>query len=92
MAIIREGEILISTTPAAAINELDGSVWEATVPHEKVAALKTRCRVLSSQMVGGLVRLRVISNNGRPSEEFNPASAVLEDYYFNLVNREKRAN
>ena len=37
MAIIREGEILISTTPAAAIDELDGSIWEATVPHEKVA-------------------------------------------------------
>lgn len=86
MAIIREGEILVSTTPAAAINDLDGSVWEATVPHERIADLKTRCRVLSSQMVGGLVRLRVISRNGRPGKEFSPSSAVLEDYYFNLVN------
>jgi ABC-2 type transport system ATP-binding protein len=92
MAIIREGEILVSTTPAAAIKDLDGSIWEATVPHEKVATLKTRCQVLSSQMVGGLVRLRVTSRNGRPSEEFSPASAVLEDYYFNLVNQEKRAS
>ncbi len=91
MAIIRQGEILVSTTPAAAINGLDGSIWEASVAHEKIAALKTRCRVLSSQMVGGLVRLRVISNNGRPSEEFSPSNAVLDDYYFNLVNQEKRA-
>ena len=87
MAIIREGEILVSTTPAAAINGLDGSIWEASVPHERVAALKTGCRVLSSQMMGGLVRLRVISKNGRPSEEFSPSSAVLDDYYFDLVNR-----
>jgi len=87
MAIIRKGEILVSTTPAAAISDLDGSIWEASVPHEKIAALKTHCRVLSSQMVGGLVRLRVISKNGRPSEEFSPASAALEDYYFNLVNQ-----
>jgi len=92
MAVIREGEILVSTTPTAAINDLDGSIWEATVPHEKIAALKTRCRVLSSQMVGGMVRLRVISKNGRPSEEFTPSTAVLEDYYFNLVNQEKRAS
>ncbi len=92
MAIIREGEILVSTTPAAAIDNLDGSIWEASVPHERVAALKTGCRVLSSQMMGGLVRLRVISRNGRPSEEFSPSSAVLDDYYFDLVNREKRAN
>lgn len=92
MAIIREGEILVTTTPAAAINELDGSIWEATVPHDRIAVLKTRCRVLSSQMVGGLVRLRVISSNGRPSEEFSPSSAVLDDYYFNLVNQEKRAS
>jgi ABC-2 type transport system ATP-binding protein len=92
MAIIREGEILVSTTPAAAINDLDGSIWEASVPHERVAALKTGCRVLSSQMMGGLVRLRVISRNDRPSEEFSPSSAVLDDYYFDLVNREKRAN
>jgi ABC-2 type transport system ATP-binding protein len=90
MAIIRQGEILVSTTPAAAIKDLDGSIWEATVPHETVAALKTRCRVLSSQMVGGLVRLRVISTNGRPSEEFSPVTAMLEDYYFDLVNDEKR--
>lgn len=92
MAIIREGEILVSTTPAAAIDELDGSIWEASVPHEKIAGLKTRCRVLSSQMVGGLVRLRVISRNGQPSKEFKPAGAVLEDYYFNLVNEQKRAS
>ena len=90
MAIIREGEIVIATTPAAAVNDLDGSIWEASVPQEKIAALKTRCRVLSSQMMGGVVRLRVISRNGRPGEEFNPARPVLEDYYFNLVNEEKR--
>src|ERR1041384_2405557 len=92
MAIIREGEILVSTTPAAAVNDLDGSIWEATVPYEQIAVLKTRCRVLSSQMVGGLVRLRVISRNGRPTEEFSPATALLDDYYFNLVNQQKQAS
>jgi ABC-type multidrug transport system ATPase subunit len=90
VAIIRKGEILTSTTPWQAVSELEGAVWEASVPREKLADLNARCRVLSSQMLGGLVRLRVISNE-RPGEEFTPANAVLEDYYFSLVNPARSA-
>ena len=92
MAIIRKGEILVSTTPSQAVSELAGSIWEASVPRESLADLKARCRVLSSQMAGGSVRLRVMSKNGPPSEEFTPANAVLEDYYFDLVNTGQRAS
>ena len=88
MAVIRQGEILVFTAPARAVSELSGSVWEANVPREKLAEIKARCRVLSSQMVAGLARLRVLSKNGRPGEGFVPAQAVLEDYYFDLVNQE----
>ena len=87
MAIIRQGTILTSTTPQQAIDQLKDSVWEATVPREQVAAFKSRHSVISSQMVGGQARLRVISKRSRPSEEFTPATPVLEDYYFKLVNQ-----
>lgn len=86
MAIIRKGAILISCTPRQAIDKMKDSVWEASVPREKVAALKSRCQVISSQMFDGLARLRVISQGQRPSEEFTLATPVLEDYYFDLVN------
>jgi ABC-2 type transport system ATP-binding protein len=86
MAVIRRGAILASTTPQQAIDQLKDSVWEATVPREQVAALKSRHQVISSQMFGGLARLRVISRAERPSEEFVPAAPALEDYYFDLVN------
>jgi hypothetical protein len=42
-------------------------------------------------MFGGQARLRVIAKGGRPSEEFTPATPVLEDYYFDLVNQRERA-
>jgi ABC-2 type transport system ATP-binding protein len=87
MAVIRQGAILASTTPQQAIDELKDSVWEATVPREQVAAFKSRHQVISSQMFGGNARLRVISKGERPSEEFTPATPVLEDYYFDLVNQ-----
>jgi ABC-type multidrug transport system ATPase subunit len=87
MAIIRQGAIVASSTPPQALDQLKGSVWEATVPREQVAALKSGYQIISSQMFGGQARLRVISKGEKPSEEFTPATPVLEDYYFDLVNR-----
>src|SRR6267378_2784678 len=74
MAIIRHGQILASCVPQEAIDELKESVWEGIVPREKVPALKSRCKILSSQTFRGLPRLRVISKGERPSEEFSPVT------------------
>lgn len=87
MAVIRQGSILASCTPRQAIDQLKDSVWEATVPRERAADLKSRCQVISSQMFDGLARLRVISKSEKPGEEFSPAAPGLEDYYFDLVNQ-----
>ena len=87
MAIIREGKILAALTPRQAVNQLKESVWEATVPPEKVAALKSQLNVLSSHMFDGQVRVRAISPSRPPGEEFTRATPVLEDFYFDLVNR-----
>ena len=92
MAVIRQGAILSSITPQQAIDQLKNSVWEANVPREQVGAFKSRCQVISSQMFGGMARLRVISKGERPSEEFTPAVPALEDYYFELVNQRARAS
>ena len=91
MAVIRQGAILASITPQQAIDQLKDSVWEANVPREQVAPFKSRWQVISSQMFGGMARLRVISKGDRPSEEFTPAAPVLEDYYFDLVNQREQA-
>jgi ABC-type multidrug transport system ATPase subunit len=87
LAVIRQGKILASITPQQAIDQLNNSVWEATVPREQVAALKSRHQVISSQMFGGMARLRVISKDEQPSQEFTRAAPALEDYYFDLVNQ-----
>jgi ABC-type multidrug transport system ATPase subunit len=87
MALIRHGEILASCVPQEAIDGLKDTVWEGTVTHEKVATLKSRFKVISSQIFGGLARLRLISKDERPSEEFSPVIPTLEDYYLNLVSQ-----
>jgi ABC-2 type transport system ATP-binding protein len=88
MAIIREGEILSTCSPREAVDELKGSVWEGSVPHEQLSVFKSEFNVISSRTFDGEARVRVISNGQRPSGEFTEASPVLEDYYFDFVNRQ----
>lgn len=88
MAVIRQGKILSACSPRHAVDELKGSVWEGTVPREQLAAFKSHFNVISSRTFDGDARVRVISKAQRPTEAFTEATPVLEDHYFDLVNRE----
>jgi ABC-2 type transport system ATP-binding protein len=87
MAIIRRGEIIAACTPREALTEIAGAVWEASVERERVAELKSRLRVISSQVYEGRTRLRVYSKGERPGEEFAPAQPTLEDFYFSRATQ-----
>ena len=87
MAIIRQGQILSACTPRQAVDELKGSVWEGTVAHEHLSVFKSQFNVIFSRTFDGQARVRVISKGQRPTENFTEAASVLEDYYFDLVNR-----
>jgi ABC-2 type transport system ATP-binding protein len=84
-AVIRRGEILAATSPETALADLKGRVWEATVPREKLDAIKAGMKVMSTQLAASNARVRVISDNGKPAGPFVVATATLEDYYFNVV-------
>jgi ABC-type multidrug transport system ATPase subunit len=85
MAIIRHGEIIASCAPSKAIRELTDSVWEATLTRDQVDGVKSRYKLISSQMYNGMMRVRILSRSERPGEEFNQSTPTIEDYYFNLV-------
>jgi ABC-type multidrug transport system ATPase subunit len=87
MAVIRDGWIIATSTPRQALDGLKESIWEATVPRERAAALTSHCRVISKQSANGQARLRVISKAERPGEEFTAAIPTLEDYYLDLVSQ-----
>ena len=88
MAIIRQGKILSACTPRQAVDQLKGSVWEGTVPREQLFGFKSQFNVISSRTFDGQARVRVILKGQRPAEEFTEAAPALEDYYFDLVNRQ----
>ncbi len=85
MAIIRGGEIVATCSPREALDGLEGSIWEATLPRESAAVFKRRFKTISAQSFDGRARLRVVSKGERPGEEFAPATPTLEDYYFSLI-------
>ena len=87
MAIIRQGKILSTCSPRRAVDELKGSVWEGTLPREQLTIFKSQFNVISSRTFDGETRVRVISKDHRPPGGFSEAMPVLEDYYFDLVNR-----
>jgi ABC-2 type transport system ATP-binding protein len=87
MAIIRQGKIVSACTPRQVVGELKGSVWEGTVPRDQLTAFKSHFNVISSRTFDGQAHVRVISKAQRPTAEFTDATPVLEDYYFDLVNR-----
>lgn len=87
MAIIRQGKILSACSPRQAVDQLKGSVWEGTVPREHLTAFKSQFNVISSRNFDGHARVRVISKGKGPNGEFNEATPVLEDYYFDFVNQ-----
>ena len=89
MAIIRQGKILSACAPRQAVDELNGSVWEGTVIREQLPAFKSRFNVISSRTFDGEARVRVIAKGHRPAEAFTEAAPVLEDYYFDFVNRQE---
>ena len=92
MAIIRNGEISAFCTPQVALAQIAAAIWEAVVPREKVATLKSRLKVISTQVFEGQVRVKVFSHSGRPSSEFSLAAPTLEDYYFSVINQAERVN
>jgi ABC-type multidrug transport system ATPase subunit len=86
-AVIRGGEILTATSPEAALGRLEGRLWEAILPREQVPALKATGKVISAQLAGGGMRVRMLSENGKPAEPFVAVPATLEDHYFIVVNQ-----
>lgn len=86
LAVLNEGALIATTTPAAAVAALDGKVFEGPVRKDALQDLQTRYRILSRIVLSNeLLTAKVYSESGPPGPEFRPALGNLEDAYFSLV-------
>jgi len=84
MAIIHQGQVLVTGDPQALVTEIAGKVWSKSVPQAEVAACSQRYKVISRRLFAGQTLIHVLSNE-RPEEGFEPAAPDLEDLYFATI-------
>jgi len=80
MAIIKDGRILLSDSPAQAVAQLKGKLWKKEVAKAQVAAYQQQ-QVISTRLLAGKTILRIYSDT-RPDDGFYPVEPSLEDAYF----------
>lgn len=84
MAIIHEGQVLYEGTPDAAVAQLQGRVWQRSIPKPDLPAYEERYQVISSKLVAGYLRLHVLSSQP-PGDGFSPSAPDLEDVFFTRI-------
>jgi ABC-2 type transport system ATP-binding protein len=87
MAIIAQGQVLLSSRPSDAMQALAGRVWRRTVATAEVEAFKGRHTVLSTRLSGGKTIVHVLAD-AKPDDGFETVSPDLEDVYFGQLRRQ----
>jgi ABC-type multidrug transport system ATPase subunit len=85
MAIISQGQVLMSGEPRAAIATLRERVWSKRVSAAELPGYQQRYNVLSSRMIDGQPLIHVYSETP-PGEGFAAVDPALEDVYFQRLH------
>ena len=86
MAIISNGQVLMSGEPQEAIQALKDRVWRKPVSKTALPEYQRNFRVLSSRLVSGHPVIHVYSEE-RPEEGFEPVAPGLADVYFQQLRQ-----
>jgi ABC-2 type transport system ATP-binding protein len=84
MAILHQGELLMTGDPGEAVGAIAGRTWEKTVNRDEVAKHAAGHQVLSTRLFAGRTRLRAYAD-ARPDPSFEPVTPDLEDVYFAAI-------
>lgn len=90
MAILAEGRIVETGTPADLIERLRGRVWSRAADRSELPVLRERLDVIATRLRGGRTVVHVLSD-GPPEEGFSEAPAALEHVYFSTLHARRRA-
>jgi len=88
LAIIDRGEILLTSEPLRAIDELRGRIWRRTVTKGELTALEARLNVISTKLLAGRTIVHVLAD-ASPGAEFDPVEPDMKDVYFSVMSRRR---
>jgi len=84
MAIINHGQVLYAGTPDAALQQLEGKIWEKAIQKAELDDYQSRFKVISSKLVAGKPIIHILSEEV-PGEGFKSTAAGLEDVFFSKI-------
>jgi ABC-2 type transport system ATP-binding protein len=84
-AIICKGEVLYAGDPEKAVKELDGVIYSKAIDQADIGYYRNIYQVISTQLKGGKLHIRVLSRDAEPQDGFGPAEPNLEDVYFSNI-------
>ena len=84
MAIIGQGEVLLTGRPDEIEASLNSKVWEKTIEKSALHAHSKKYRLISNRFHMGKLMITVVADN-LPDPDFYGKSPSLEDAYFNLL-------
>lgn len=86
MAILSEGRIRARGNPQELTRQLEGRVWSIETEPEELEGLRQQHHVISSYWRAGR-RVVHVEADQRPSDDFEPVTPSLEDFYFSTLNQ-----
>jgi ABC-type multidrug transport system ATPase subunit len=86
MAIIHEGEVLVTGSPDALVAGLAGRVWKKSIPASEAAGYRDKAHVISMRLFAGKTVIHVLDDHP-PDGGFEPVAPDLEDLYFATIRR-----
>jgi ABC-2 type transport system ATP-binding protein len=90
LAILDQGQVLLSGNVEEAISRLDGRVWRAIVPKDDLAEMEERHEITLTRLLGGRVLIHVTSEEQPVG--FEAITPDLFDVYFTAIRGNRRAN
>lgn len=85
MAIIKNGKIILKTSPKEAIMSIDNSLWQKHISKDNLKKHKKLYNVISEKSISGNPLIRALSNTSLIENGFESIPAELEDVYFNSL-------
>lgn len=88
MAIINQGEVLLTGSPERAIEQIKGRVWRKRIEKAELSHYKQQFSIISEKMFAGKPEIHVLSES-QPDPSFEAVEADLEDVYFSKIFNEE---
>lgn len=85
MAIINQGEILMTGNPKASIASVQGKIWRKRVHRDDLEDHREKFTEISNHLESGGESILSIYSASNPGHGFEAADADLEDVYFSYI-------